>query len=111
MLPPNQLRLLTSIKTAFAMVLALGIAMKLNWQHPYWTGITVFITFLPYVGAALEKSILRVFGTIFAGLISYTICGWFIQDQFMASLSMFLFFAITGSVSYTHLTLPTTSRV
>jgi len=97
MLTGSQLRLLTAGKTAFAAVLALGIAMALNWERPYWTGITVFITFLPYVGAAFEKSVLRVLGTLFAGFMAYMLTGWFEQDQVMMSLSLFV---ILGVLSY-----------
>ncbi|GHC09137.1 FUSC family protein [Cerasicoccus arenae] len=96
MLTANQLRLLTSFKTALAVVIALGIAMKLNWQRPYWTGITVFITFLPYVGAAFEKSVLRVLGTVIAGLTAYAFTDWFEQDQVMMSIALFLFLVFAG---------------
>ncbi|WP_309399552.1 FUSC family protein [Cerasicoccus maritimus] len=96
MLSANQLRLLTSFKTALAVVIALGIAMKLNWERPYWTGITVFITFLPYVGAAFEKSVLRVLGTITAGFIAYLLTGWFEQDQLMMTISLFVILGIFG---------------
>lgn len=96
MLTANQLRLLTALKTALAVIIAMGIAMKLNWEKPYWTGITVFIIFLPYVGAAFEKSMLRIAGTLFAGVTAYLLTGWFEQDQFMMSLSLFLILGVLG---------------
>lgn len=96
MLTASQLRLLTAGKTALAVIVALGIAMALNWERPYWTGITVFITFLPYVGAAFEKSILRILGTITAGVLAYLLTGWFEQDQVLMSLSLFIILAVLG---------------
>lgn len=96
MLTANQLRLLTAFKAALAVVIALGIAMKLNWERPYWTGITVSITFLPYVGAAIEKSILRILGTLFAGFLAYLLTGFFEQDQVLMSIALFLILSILG---------------
>ncbi|WP_309382524.1 FUSC family protein [Cerasicoccus frondis] len=96
MLTANQLRLLTSVKTALAVVIALGIAMKLNWERPYWTGITVFITFLPYVGGAFEKSVLRVLGTLVAGALAYILTASFEQDQVMMTASLFVILAAFG---------------
>lgn len=96
MLTAAQLRLLTAGKAALACVIAMGIAMKLNWDRPYWTGITAFITFLPYVGAAFEKSILRILGTITAGVLAYFLTGWFEQDQLMMTLSIFALLAFFG---------------
>jgi len=89
-LSANQLRLLTAGKTALAVVIAMGIAMKLNWERPYWTGVTAMIVSLPYVGAVFEKSALRVLGTIFAGFLSFVLAGWFEQNQLMMSVSLFV---------------------
>lgn len=89
-LTPAQLRMLTAAKTALAVVIALGIAMALNWERPYWTGITVMIVSLPYVGAALEKSFLRILGTICAGALAYLLTGAFQQDQVAMCVSLFV---------------------
>lgn len=96
MLEPAQLRLLTAAKTALAVVIALGIAMALNWELPYWSGITVMIVSLPYVGAAFEKSLLRIGGTILAGIAAYLLTGAFEQDQVAMSLSLFALLAALG---------------
>ncbi|MEO0794399.1 MAG: FUSC family protein [Verrucomicrobiota bacterium] len=96
MLSPAQLQLLTAFKTALAVIIALGIAMALNWERPYWTGITAMIVFLPYVGAALEKCLLRILGTVAAGVGAYLLTGFFEQEQFWMTIALFVLLVGTG---------------
>jgi uncharacterized membrane protein YccC len=76
-------------KTALAMVLAHGIALSMNWDNPYWAGFAVAFCSLSTVGESLNKGLLRLLGTIVAGLAALTLVAAFPQDRwsFLASMS------------------------
>ncbi|MBC2593614.1 FUSC family protein [Ruficoccus amylovorans] len=92
----NKLRWLTAFKASLASVIAIGIAMGLGWENPYWAGISVLVATLPYIGASLEKGIMRLIGTLFAGAVSYLICGAFPQNQFGYAAMLFGILVFTG---------------
>lgn len=81
MLSALQLRLLTSFKAALSAVIAIGLAMAFDWDNPYWAGISTMVVTLPYMGAAIEKAIMRIVGTVMAGVALYLISGAFPQNQ------------------------------
>lgn len=91
----NKRAWLISFKTALAAVIAMGLAMRLGWDKPYWSGISAIVVSLPYVGASLEKGGMRLVGTFAAGLCAYIIMATFAQNQigFCALLAVFLGFA------------------
>ncbi len=95
----DKLRWLTAFKAALASVIAIGIAMGLGWQKPYWAGISVMVVTLPYVGASLEKGIMRFFGTILAGVCIYLISGAFPQNQLGYALCLFGAITFAGYMS------------
>lgn len=66
--------------------------MAFGWTNPYWAGISVMVVTLPYMGAALEKALMRVIGTIIAGILAYLIAGAFAQEQaaYIACVSIIL---------------------
>ncbi|MDP0495493.1 MAG: FUSC family protein [Verrucomicrobiota bacterium JB024] len=92
----NKLRWLTSFKASLAAVIAIGIAMGLGWERPYWAGISVLVATLPYIGASLEKGIMRLIGTLVAGVATYFICGAFPQNQLGYCAMLFAFLVFTG---------------
>lgn len=81
LLKPKALQWVTACKASLSAVIAIGLAMAFNWDKPYWAGISTMIVTLPYIGATLEKAIMRIFGTIFGGFFAYLITFAFVQDQ------------------------------
>jgi uncharacterized membrane protein YccC len=81
-------------KTALAMVLAYGIALSMNWDNPDWAGFAVAFCSLSTVGESLNKGLLRLFGTMLAGLAALTLVAAFPQDRwsFLACMSAFVGF-------------------
>ena len=81
-------------KTALAMVLAYGIALSMNWDNPYWAGFAVAFCSLSTVGESLNKGMLRLSGTVLAGLAALTLVAAFPQDRwmFLACMSVFIGF-------------------
>jgi p-hydroxybenzoic acid efflux pump subunit AaeB len=69
-----------SLKTALAVVLAVILAIWFRWDKPYWSGVTVLIVMLPYIGASLEKSLLRLAGTWLGALAGVLVTSVFIQS-------------------------------
>lgn len=94
LLKPRALQWVTAFKAASSAVIAIGIAMGLGWEHPYWAGISVMIVTLPYMGAALEKSLMRIAGTFLAALLAYVITIACAQNQiaYAAALMLVLLF-------------------
>ena len=73
-------RLQHAVKTALAAAAAVALAMYFHWERPYWAGITVLVVMLPYLGASLEKSILRLFGTWLGALAGVLVTAAFVQS-------------------------------
>ncbi len=72
-------RLQYALKTALGVAAAVVLAMWFHWDRPYWAGITVLVVMLPYLGASLEKSILRLFGTWLGALAGVLLTTAFVQ--------------------------------
>jgi hypothetical protein len=81
-------------KTALAVVLAYGIALSMNWDNPHWAGFAVAFCSLSTVGESLNKGLLRLLGTMVAGLAALTLVAAFPQDRwsFLACMSVFVGF-------------------
>ena len=92
----DKVRWLTAFKAALASVIAIGIAMGLGWNNPYWAGISVMVVTLPYIGASLEKGVMRLIGTLIAGVTVYLISGAFPQNQLGYALCLFAAITFTG---------------
>ncbi len=92
----NSLRWLTASKSALASVIAIGLAMAIGWDRPYWAGISAMIVSLPYVGAAIEKGLMRIFGTLFGAAYIYAVTILFPQNQFGYCLMLSLFLIAMG---------------
>ena len=87
-------RVKESIKTALAMTIALGIALAMDWDRPYWAGFAVAFISLATVGQALYKGAMRLLGTAVALTMSLFIIALFVQDRwlFMVALSVWVGF-------------------
>lgn len=87
-------RVKESIKTALAMTIALGIALSMDWDRPYWAGFAVAFISLSTIGQSLNKGARRLLGTLLALVVSLFILGLFVQDRwlFMVALSAWVGF-------------------
>jgi uncharacterized membrane protein YccC len=75
-----------SIKTALAMTIAYGIALKMGWDKPMWAGFAVAFVSLETIGQSFNKAALRMFGTLAAVVVSLTFIGLFAQDRWLFML-------------------------
>lgn len=91
---------LISFKTALAAVTAMGLAMALGWDKPYWSGISAIVVSLPYVGSSIEKGGLRLIGTMLAGVSAYVIMSLFAQNQFGICLMLFCLLSFAGYMAH-----------
>ena len=53
-----------AIKTALALMMVYGIALKVGWMNPYWAGWAVAMISLSTAGESIHKGMLRLAGTI-----------------------------------------------
>lgn len=57
-----------TLRTAVAVLIAIGIAASLGLEHPQWSGMSVWAASLPVRGHLIEKSLYRALGTILGAL-------------------------------------------
>jgi uncharacterized membrane protein YccC len=81
-----------AIKTALAMTIAYAIALQMGWDRPYWAAFAVGMISLPAAGASLRKGVLRMSGTLVAGVAALTLIALFSQHRwwFMIVLSVYV---------------------
>lgn len=84
----GNLRFKHSIKTAIAVVISVSLAMWFRWERPYWSGITVLVVMLPYLGASFEKSLLRLIGTWMGALAGILITVAFVQSPLLFTITL-----------------------
>lgn len=77
-----------AVKTALAMTVTYAIALGMGWEKPLWAGFAVAFCSLSTVGQSLNKSALRMLGTLVAGVVSLTIIALFAQDRWFFLLSL-----------------------
>jgi uncharacterized membrane protein YccC len=83
-----------AIKTGLAMAIAYAIALQMGWDRPYWAAFAVGMISLPAAGASLRKGILRMSGTLVAGVAALALIALFSQERwwFMIALSVYVGF-------------------
>ena len=83
-----------AIKTGLAMAIAYGIALQMDWDRPYWAAFAVAFISLPTAGQSLHKGVLRMLGTLVAGVAALTLIALFPQQRwwFMVFLSVYIGF-------------------
>ncbi len=77
-----------AIKTALAVVIVYGIALKTSWMNPYWGAFVVALIAMPSPGKSLQKGLLRLGGTIPGCIAAIVILA-------LAPQSRWLFLALT----------------
>ncbi len=83
-----------SFKTALAMTIAIGIALAMNWEKPYWAGLAVAMCSLATLGQSLEKASLRMAGTVVAAAVALVVIALFGQQRW----AFILFLSLYGAV-------------
>lgn len=91
-----------AIKTALAMTTVYGIALYMGWERPYWAGFAVAFVSLTTIEQSLNKGIIRMLGTLVAGIAALTFIALFPQQRwwFMVLLSIYVglcAYMITGN--------------
>ena len=83
-----------AIKLGLAMVIAIGIALWMDWEKPYWAGFAIAFTSLDTAGASLNRGAERVLGTLVAIVAAFTFLAIFPQQRwlFMAIVSLYVGF-------------------
>ena len=83
-----------AIKVALAVTIAMGIALWMDWEKPYWAAFGVIMISLPTEGQSLNKGAMRMLGTLVAVAVALTFLAWFPQERwwFMAVMSLYIGF-------------------
>ncbi|MFO1039936.1 MAG: FUSC family protein [Geminicoccaceae bacterium] len=91
--PALRARAADATKVGLAMVLAYGIAMWMDWDRPQWAGFAVAVLAVPMAGAALNRGLTRVLGTLAGCGIGLLILGTVADDRWLvlAALSVHIF--------------------
>jgi uncharacterized membrane protein YccC len=85
-----------AIKIALSISVTYAIALSMNWEKPFWAGLTVALIATTTVGQSINKGAMRLLGTLFGCLASFGIFALFPQDRwlFMAVLSVWVGFCV-----------------
>ena len=83
-----------AIKTALAMTIAYGVALRMGWDKPMWAGFAVAFISLETLGQSLNKGALRMLGTLVTAVVAFTIIALSAQERwlFMLFLSTYVGF-------------------
>ena len=81
-------RVRESIKTGLAMVVTIGIALRMEFLEPAWAGFAVAMISLDTAGQSLNKAALRMGGTVVAFVASLTFIGLFPQERWAMLLAL-----------------------
>jgi uncharacterized membrane protein YccC len=81
-----------SLKTALAMIVTYGIALRMEWDQPHWAAFAVAFVSLANVGQSLNKAALRMLGTVVAMVVAMIFIAIAAQDRwlFMTLVSLWL---------------------
>jgi uncharacterized membrane protein YccC len=83
-----------AFKLALAMVITYGIALSLNWEKPFWAGLSVAFCSLATAGESINRGIHRIAGTLLAGVVTLTLMALFPQERWLFLLAMSAFIAL-----------------
>ena len=80
-----------AIKTALAITIAMGIAMQMGWDEPFWAGITVVTINISSVGVSLSRGMMRSLGTLVGAVAGLAIMGLFPQERWWLMICVSLY--------------------
>ena len=73
------------------MVMAYWVALSMDWQKPFWAGISVTVVSLDSAGQSMLKIILRMAGTIAAAVVALSLISLFPQERWWFFLFLSLY--------------------
>ena len=82
------MRFKESFKVALAMLITYGIALSMDWDKPFWAGLTVAFCSLATAGESIKRGMDRTLGTILAGVVTVCLVALFPQDRWLFLISM-----------------------
>ena len=90
------------LKTSIAVLLALGVSLRLELGQPVTAMVTVYIIMQPQAGMVLTKSFYRICGTLAGTMASLTLLGLFSQERmlYLLGLSIWIGLCTTGAALY-----------
>jgi len=90
------------LKTTIAVLLAMGISMRLELGQPVTAMVTVFVIMQPQTGMVLTKSLYRICGTLAGTLASLALLGLFAQERvlFLSGLALWVGVCTAGAALY-----------
>jgi len=90
------------LKTTVAVLLALGVSLRLEFGQPVTAMVTVYIIMPPQTGLVLTKSFYRICGTLAGTLASLALLGLFAQERalFLLGLSVWIGLCTAGAALY-----------
>lgn len=93
---------LFAVRTACAVLLALGLAFRLDLDRPSSAAVTVLIVSLSQAGMVLEKSFYRILGTLAGGTAAVVFVMLFAQQRLMFTVAVAVWIgaAVVGSSWY-----------
>ncbi len=65
------------------MCIAYGIALAMDWDKPFWAGLSVIFCSLATTGDSILRGIQRASGTLLSGVIAIVLVGLFPQDRWL----------------------------
>ena len=77
-----------SIKTGLAMVVAIGISLRMGFENPFWAGFAVSMVSMDTAGQSLNKAALRSSGTLVGALAALAFIGLFPQQRWAMVLAL-----------------------
>jgi hypothetical protein len=83
-----------AFKIALAMVITYAIAMGMNWDKPFWAGLSVAFCSLATAGESIDRGIQRALGTMLSGVAVLTLMALFPQERWLFLLSMSAFIGV-----------------
>lgn len=92
MVPSDRFRY--AFKVALAMVITYAIALSMDWEKPFWAGLSVAFCSLATAGESINRGVHRVLGTLLAGFVALTLMALFPQDRWPFLLAMSGFIAL-----------------
>jgi uncharacterized membrane protein YccC len=80
-----------AIKTALGISIAYAVSLSMGWDKPLWAGFTVAFISLATVGHSIRRGILRLLGTLAAGVAALTLIALFAQQRWLLMVALTLY--------------------